>query len=88
MIADKFNFLCGDQIKKLDVDTLKSKARELARTYANDLNEELLNEIESFKFHTLTTEDGLEDATAATMLKILYESKLEEGYTCCSKNLL
>lgn len=81
MIADKFSFLCGDQIKKLDVDTLKSKARELARTYANDLNEEeLLNEIESFKFHALTTEDGLEDATAATMLKILYESKLEEGY--------
>jgi hypothetical protein len=37
MIADKFSFLCGDQIKKLDVDTLKSKARELARTYANDL---------------------------------------------------
>ena len=73
--------MCGAQIKALDVKTLKSKAKELATTFAIDLNEEeLINEIESFKFHALTVEDGLEDATAASLLKILYKSKLDEGY--------
>lgn len=80
-INSKFGFLSGSQINETDSKDLQIRAKTLADSYPEDLNkEELVNEIESFKYHALEMDSSLRNATAQSTFKVIYEQHLEEGY--------
>jgi len=59
---------------KIDSTTLQVKAKTLADSYPDDLNkEELVSEIESFKFHAFEIDNSLRNATAQSTFKVIYE---------------
>lgn len=74
-IGAKISFLCGVQIREMEVEDLKAKAAELAE----DLSEEEL-EVESFRQHALAVDRALQDSTASSTLSLIYKNKLVEGY--------
>jgi len=80
-VNSKFGFLSGSQINEIDSTTLQVRAKTLADSYPDDLNkEELVSEIESFKFHAFEIDKSLRNATAQSTFKVIYEQHLEEIY--------
>lgn len=80
-VNSKFGFLSGSQITEIDSTTLQVRAKTLADSYPDDLNkEELVSEIESFKFYAFEIDNGLRNATAQSTFKVIYEQHLEEIY--------
>ncbi|KAK5639021.1 hypothetical protein RI129_011513 [Pyrocoelia pectoralis] len=81
-INEKFGFLNGSNFHQMDVKDLKAEAEKLSDIYQDDIinKEELLQEVESFKYRALAVDDSIKTAPAATLLKLIYLHKLEEGY--------
>jgi len=74
----KFGFSSGSQINEIDSTTLQVRAKTLADSYPDDLNkEELVSEIESFKFHAFEIDKSLRNVTAQSTFKVIYEQHLE-----------
>ncbi|KAK5648368.1 hypothetical protein RI129_003260 [Pyrocoelia pectoralis] len=78
-INEKFGFLNGSNFHQMDVKDLKAEVEKLSDIYQDDIinKEELLQEVESFKYHALAVDDTIKTAPAATLI---YLHKLEEGY--------
>lgn len=66
IIHEKFSFLHGAEIHKIEIKYLKIKAKELAEMFKDDINEEFLQEMESFKYHGLEVNKKRKSAPAAT----------------------
>jgi hypothetical protein len=74
-------FAPGGKFLGVEKKTLQVRAKTLADSYPDDLNkEELVSEIESFKFHAFEIDNGLRNSTAQSTFKIIYDQYLEEIY--------
>ena len=80
-ISEKFGFLNGSNIFKMNVKDLHTPAKKLAETYKDDINEyEFLEEIESCKHHALVLDANMKTAPPARHLHLIYKHRLDEGY--------
>lgn len=67
-IANDFDFLSGFHLTTLSIEDLKKHSADLVLKYNSDLNSELLNEIECFKFQGETIIPNLKMATYLDIL--------------------
>lgn len=76
-----FGFLNGPAFRSLSGDVLKNRASDLAAKYKEDLNgEELIVEVESFKYHALDLGPNMKTDTSYDLLQSMYKNGLEEAY--------
>lgn len=60
---------------------IKAQATVLANLYKNDINEnELILEVESFKYHALILDPKIKEASAADIFNFIYENSLQDAY--------
>lgn len=71
----------GPAFRSLSGDVLKNRASDLAAKYKEDLNgEELIVEVESFKYHALDLGPNMKTDTSYDLLQSMYKNGLEEAY--------
>ncbi|XP_060855602.1 52 kDa repressor of the inhibitor of the protein kinase-like [Metopolophium dirhodum] len=79
-IANDFEFLSGFHLNTLSIEDLKKHAANLVLKYSSDLNSELLNEIECFKYQGEAIIPNLKMATYLDILNGIKTYELSSVY--------
>lgn len=79
-IANDFQFLSGHSLSVTPVETLKKYAADLVIKYNEDIDPEIINEIEFFKYQAKAILPELQNATALNILNAIKKYELDS--TC------
>jgi hypothetical protein len=80
-ISFDFEFLRGDSLSCVSIDQLKKSAMNLAKMYPKDVDEnELISEVESFKFQAESLMENLKSANPLDLLQLIHKYSLKAAY--------
>ncbi|XP_027836207.2 uncharacterized protein LOC114118962 [Aphis gossypii] len=79
-VANDFQFLSGHSLSVTPVETLKKYAADLVIKYNEDIDPEIINEIEFFKYQAKVILPELQNATALNILNAIKKYELDS--TC------
>lgn len=80
-LSEIFDFLSGNNFQNLTKEDLQLQAAKLADIYNNDIDkDELLLEVESFKFHALNLDPKMKICSSTELCRMIYRSGLHDAY--------